>query len=108
MPESTLGELDYAPQQERTEFGPGTVAIDEELCDGCILCSVICPAAFIEMKGEKKQMKASLREGQDNCMSCACCEAICQRNAISLVRSYDFGGQWKQLDRGALSTPRRF
>jgi ferredoxin len=108
MSQELYGDLDFAPRKERLDFGPGKVKIDEEACDGCILCSVICPAAIIEITGKKQEKKARLRDGQDNCMACACCEAICQRDAIHVQRSYDFGGQWKQLDRGELSTPRRF
>jgi formate hydrogenlyase subunit 6/NADH:ubiquinone oxidoreductase subunit I len=108
MSEQLYGELDFAPTEERVEFGPGEVEIDAEQCDGCILCSVICPAAMIVIEGKKQAKKATLREGQDNCMACACCEAICQRAAIQVVRSYDFGGKWKQFDRGGLCIPRRF
>ena len=108
MSELLYEEMDFAPTEERTNFGPGAVEIDAELCDGCILCSVICPAAMIEIKGKKQDKKATLREDQDNCMACACCEAICQKEAIYVVRSYDFGGKWKQLDRGGLCIPRRF
>jgi ferredoxin len=108
MSEQLYGELDFAPTEERVDFGPGTVEIDAEHCDGCILCSVICPAAMIVIEGKKQDKKATLREGQDNCMACACCEAICQRQAIQVIRSYDFGGKWKQYDRGGLSIPRRF
>lgn len=108
MSQQLYAELEFAPRQERTDFGPGKVKIDAESCDGCILCAVICPAAIIEITGKKQDRKARLREGQDNCMACACCEAICQLEAIHVVRSYDFGGKWKQFDRGELSIPRRF
>jgi ferredoxin len=101
------GELDFAPG-EKSEFGPGQVEIDQELCDGCVLCSVICPAAILVVTGSKSSQKVSRREGQDNCMACGCCEAICQTGAISIQRSYDFGGPWKQLDRGRLCLPRCF
>jgi len=107
MPAGNFGEMDFAPRQ-RTDFGPGTINIDGELCDGCILCSVICPAAMIEVTGSKRDKQASLKQDQDNCMACGCCEAICQRSAIQVTRGYDFGGQWKQVDRGELSLPRRF
>lgn len=108
MTTETFGELELAPKTERTEFGPGHFEIDAELCDGCILCSVICPAGILEIVGKGQDKKVRKREGQDNCMACACCEAICQLDAIEVVRSYDFGGHWKQHDRGELSLPRRF
>lgn len=108
MSQQLYGDLDFAPQAERTEFGAAKVLIDEDLCDGCILCSVICPAGLLEMVGDRKNQKSHIRDGQDNCMGCACCEAICENEAIQLVLSYDFGGVFKQQDRGELSLPRQF
>jgi 2-oxoglutarate ferredoxin oxidoreductase subunit delta len=108
MTQQLYGDLDLAPTQERTEFGDGVVTIDEKVCKGCILCSVICPAGLLEMVGEKKERKSHVREGQNNCMACACCEAICESGAIQVVSGYDYGGIWKQSDRGELSGPRPF
>ncbi len=107
MSQNLYGEMDFAPA-ENLECGPGQVEIDQELCDGCVLCSVICPAAILVPSGTKSARKVSRRDGQDNCMACGCCEAICQMGAISIQRSYDFGGPWKQMDRGQLCLPRRF
>ena len=108
MGQDELGELEFAPKTERTEFGNAKVEIDTDLCDGCILCTVICPAALLVPVGKKQDRKSAVREGQDNCLGCACCEAICLTNAIKVVLPYDHGGYWKQLDRGELSKPRRF
>ena len=108
MSTEAFGELDFAPKTERTEFGPGHVEVDEALCDGCILCSVICAAGILEIVGKGKDKKVRKRPGQDNCMACACCEAICQLDAVRVVHGYDFGGDWKQYDRGGLSPPRPF
>lgn len=102
------GDLDYAPEAERTEFGAGRVAVDESICGGCTLCALICPARLLVMVGEGKIKKSSVREGQDNCMACGCCEAICETGAIKLTIPYDHGGKWKQLDRGKLSVPRLY
>lgn len=103
-----IGDLDFAPTTERTEFGGGMVAVDEEKCQGCTLCFLICPAGLLEMVGEDKKKKSTIREGQDNCMACGCCEAICESGAIKLIMPYDHGGEWKQIDRGLLSVPRIF
>lgn len=100
------GDLDFALEAERTDFGPGTVVVDPDKCQGCMLCALICPAGYLEMRGEPKKKKSYVREGQENCMACACCEAICESGAIKVVVSYDFGGQWKQHDRGKLALPR--
>ncbi len=108
MSEQKFGELDFELKEPRTEFGHAKVEIDTELCDGCILCTVICPAAILEPVGKKKDRKSQVREEQDNCMGCACCEAICQTNAIKVVRSYNFEGYYQNSDRGNLSKPRCF
>lgn len=108
MSKEIYGELDLAPQRERTEFGPSQIKVDEALCDGCTLCSVICAAGLLEVIGKGQEKKARKRDGQDNCMGCGCCEAICQLHAIRVVQGYDYGGRWKQLDRGELSLPRLF
>ena len=108
MKNERFGELDFAPIGERTDFGHAKVAIDQELCDECTLCTVICPAGILEVVGKKQDRQTRVRQEQDNCMGCACCEGICLTGAIKVVRSYDFGGYWKQLDRGELSKPRCF
>ncbi|HJP51822.1 MAG: 4Fe-4S dicluster domain-containing protein [Pseudomonadales bacterium] len=108
MDKQEFGELEFEPKGERTVFGHAKVEIDTELCDGCILCTVICPAALLEPAGKKRDRKSHVRDTQDNCMGCACCEAICQTNAIRVVQSYAFEGYYKPLDRGNLSKPRCF
>lgn len=108
MAKLLFGEMDLAPETERTEFGGGMVVIDEKTCKGCTLCFLICPAGLLEMVGDGKNKKSTVRQGQDNCMACGCCEAICESGAIKLCLPYDHGGKWKQLDRGELSVPRTF
>ncbi len=100
--------LDVGIAPDRAEFGAGMVTIDEERCQSCTLCYLICPAGLLEMVGEGKNKKSHVREGQDNCMACACCEAICESGAIKLTLPYDHGGDWKQLDRGELALPRLY
>jgi formate hydrogenlyase subunit 6/NADH:ubiquinone oxidoreductase subunit I len=108
MTHKEYGDLDLSPMSERTEFGGGKVVVDEDACTGCSLCATICAARTMEMIGDGKSKKARMREGQDNCMACGCCEAICKVGAVSLSLPYDHGGQWKQVDRGELSLPRNF
>lgn len=108
MTQMHYGDMDYAPKKERTDFGFAKIEIDSKVCDGCVLCTVICPAGILEVVGRRPDRRSKVREVQDNCIGCACCEAICLTGAIRLIRSYDFGGYWKQLDRGELSKPRCF
>lgn len=107
-----FGETAFAPRAERTEFGGGMVAVDLKVCQGCTLCAMVCPAGFLEIlevDGKKRShVRGGAGTGQDNCMACACCEAICEPGAIKLTLPYDHGGEYKQLERGELSLPRAF
>jgi len=49
--------LDYFVEQEILK---STKPATEAECDGCILCSVICPAGIIEIVGKKQDMKAKI------------------------------------------------
>ena len=89
-------------------WGAGTVTVDEALCGGCAMCALICPADQLVMVGTGKNMKSSVRKGQSNCIGCNDCMAICQTGAIVLAQGYDYGGKWKQLDRGELVAPRPY
>lgn len=84
------------------------VVIDLEACDGCKLCTVICPANVLELYGEKGQKKVRVKETHRGCISCNNCQAICAQRAIVARRGYDFVGYYEQLGRGELSMPRRF
>lgn len=100
--------MDLAPKAERTEFGHAKIEVDLDRCIACTMCTIICPAAIIELVGKGKDRKAHSREDQDNCMGCSGCEAICDSQAIRVVVPYDFGGKLKTYDRGELSLPRLF
>ena len=53
------------------------VHIDEELCNGCGLCSQKCPAGAI--LGEKKHAHYIIEE---KCTRCDQCRVNCNRNAV--------------------------
>lgn len=87
----------------------GTVVIDEEKCNGCGMCVLICPAACIYIAGEGKNKKVRLvNEDFPECFSCNDCAAICKRGAITAKHGYDFGGRFKAIRRGELCPPRNF
>lgn len=100
-------ELDMKPAPDR-EFGAGMVQIDHEKCHGCTLCAFICPSTFLVIVGKGKDKKSHVIDRESNCMACGCCVAICETGAITLTQPYDFGGKWKQFDRGEVSLPRKF
>ncbi len=84
------------------------VHIDAAACDGCKLCTVICPANVLELVGAKGDKKSRVKVDQRGCISCNNCLAICAKQAIRATESYDFVGYYKQLDVGRFSPPRRF
>ncbi|MDP6469384.1 MAG: 4Fe-4S dicluster domain-containing protein [Pseudomonadales bacterium] len=84
----------------------GVVEIDLDKCNGCRICTLICPSNVLELFGEKHNRRARIKEGLVMCLACDNCHAICDRDAISIVSGYDFAGRYKQLGRGAPSQPR--
>ncbi|MCP4036018.1 MAG: 4Fe-4S dicluster domain-containing protein [bacterium] len=84
----------------------GEVAIDLDKCNGCKMCTLICPSNVLEVFGEKGQKRVRVKAGLTMCLACDNCHAICERAAISVVKGYDFVGRYKQLNRGAPTQPR--
>ena len=84
----------------------GVVEIDLDKCNGCKMCTLICPSNVLEVFGEKGKKQARVKAGLAMCLACDNCHAICDNDAISIVTPYDFKGRYKQLDRGAPTPPR--
>jgi len=84
------------------------VTIDTQACDGCKLCTIVCPSNVLEMTGPKGAMKARVKDDHRGCISCNNCHAICANGAIGATLAYDFVGHYRQLGRGAFTPPRRF
>ena len=58
------------------------VIIDSNQCIGCGLCSKVCAAHNIEIRGGKAKTQL------DDCLMCGQCSAVCPKNAIS-ISGYD-------------------
>jgi formate hydrogenlyase subunit 6/NADH:ubiquinone oxidoreductase subunit I len=87
----------------------GRVEIDMEKCNGCGNCALICPSACLYVAGVGKNKKAYLMDDVfPECMSCNDCMAMCERDAIKVSQTYDFGLYYKVLHRGDLAPPRNF
>jgi 2-oxoglutarate ferredoxin oxidoreductase subunit delta len=84
------------------------VAIDLEACDGCKLCTLVCPANVLELYNENGAKKARVKASQRGCISCNNCRAICANGAIAATQANDFVGYYRQLGRGAFALPRKF
>ena len=53
--------------------------IDNELCDGCGICTNTCPMDVIRMDDKAKKAKIAYPK---DCTSCAACERECPTHAI--------------------------
>ena len=84
------------------------VEIDLEICDGCKICTVICPANVLELYGPKNDLKCRVKESYAGCMSCNNCYAICAGKAIQATEPYDFAGFYEQKRIGEFAFPRNF
>lgn len=97
------------PTYDNEEYATtGRVEIDPSLCNGCGLCVSICPGKALYLEGEGDERKARLERVFPQCMSCNDCAAICERDAISVTVTYDFGYFYRTLHRGGMSPPRPF
>jgi formate hydrogenlyase subunit 6/NADH:ubiquinone oxidoreductase subunit I len=84
------------------------VEVDLDTCDGCKICTVICPANVLELYGPKDNLKARVKPDFTGCMSCNNCYAICAGRAIRATEPYDFAGFYEQKRIGKFEFPRRF
>ena len=91
---------------EASDASYGVVEIDLDKCNGCKICTLVCPSNVLELFGEKHNKRVRVKKGLVMCLACDNCHAICDRAAISIVSGYDFVGRYKQLGRGAPTQPR--
>jgi len=56
-----------------------TLKLDQALCTGCSMCTIVCPRAVFEMR-EKKVTILDIND----CMECGACALNCKTNAISV------------------------
>lgn len=84
------------------------VEVDLSICDGCKICTVVCPANVLELYSTESGLKARVKEDATGCMSCNNCYAVCAGRAIKATQPYDFAGYYEQKRIGQFSHPRRF
>jgi len=56
-----------------------TLALDDEKCVGCGMCTVVCPHTVLSMDDGKAHI-----ENRDACMECGACAANCPTEAITV------------------------
>lgn len=68
----------------------GRIEIDDALCKGCGLCTMVCPKNLIRLAENRLTPKgyhpAELVDPDDECTGCAICSQICPDAAISVFR----------------------
>jgi NAD-dependent dihydropyrimidine dehydrogenase PreA subunit len=56
-----------------------TLKLNTELCNGCKMCTMVCPHAVFEIAGKKARIISI-----DNCMECGACALNCQVGALTV------------------------
>jgi NAD-dependent dihydropyrimidine dehydrogenase PreA subunit len=56
-----------------------TLKLDITKCNGCTMCTIVCPHAVFEVKSKKAFIK-----DRDSCMECGACMKNCAEKAITV------------------------
>ena len=68
----------------------GRIEIDENLCKGCTLCTLVCPKSVIKMAEDQLTPKgyhpAVLVDPEMECTGCGICGVVCPDAAITVFR----------------------
>ena len=63
--------------------------IDENVCKGCALCTVVCPKKIVELDRLKlngKGYNPAHITDMDKCIACAMCAVMCPDSAIRVEK----------------------
>jgi NAD-dependent dihydropyrimidine dehydrogenase PreA subunit len=60
-------------------YQENTLVYNQELCNGCGLCTAVCPHAVFEMNGRSARLVRP-----QACMECGACQLNCASGAISV------------------------
>ena len=86
------------------QLSTGEVAFDYEKCTGCTICIEACPADTLVMNNDKRpEMKP---KGENECIFCGDCMAICPEGAISMKKPYTCTLFFKTVEHGEAKPPR--
>ena len=56
-----------------------TLEFNQELCNNCKMCSIVCPHAVFERKNKTVYMVRP-----ENCMECGACQLNCPMGAVTV------------------------
>jgi NAD-dependent dihydropyrimidine dehydrogenase PreA subunit len=56
-----------------------TLKLNTELCNGCRMCTIVCPHAVFEIVDKKARIV-----DVDDCMECGACALNCQNGALTV------------------------
>ena len=56
-----------------------TLQLDREKCNGCAMCTIVCPHAVFTIKEKKSFIKH-----KDYCMECGACAMNCSTGAVTV------------------------
>jgi NAD-dependent dihydropyrimidine dehydrogenase PreA subunit len=56
-----------------------TLELDAELCNGCRMCTIVCPHAVFELRNKRASII-----NKDLCMECGACAMNCPESAIKV------------------------
>ena len=71
------------------------ISYDEEKCDGCGLCALVCSVNLWSVKNGKAKLAPKY---QELCMECGACWDICEAEAVDF--SYPAGGTGVIIEYG--------
>ncbi len=59
--------------------GVATVSVNEALCNGCTLCTQVCPRAVLAMDSGRVRIAQ-----RDACIECGACATNCEAGAVTV------------------------
>ncbi len=102
---SLLEKIVVPTYDDPDQIAAGTVEWDYDKCTGCSLCVQACPADSIVLKDKRPVLKPA---GENECIACGDCAAICPEGAIRVSKGYYYTHYFKTIDQGSPQPPRLF
>ena len=70
------------------------VTIDENVCKGCELCTIVCPRQILQSDAGRLNAKGyhpTIITEQSKCSACAMCAIMCPDSAITVEKEDQHG-----------------